>query len=464
MLTLDLVMLAACSGWVLWQYRRSKILLTPSNSFMVGSLILQVFVAYPLALSPESLAPIGQARHAVSMQWGADELLGVICVGTICVMLAYWAAPRLFPRLAGKPRELPRSPRVSLYQLTMGACVVCMIGVASVFLFFYQQGMIPLLSSEMHAREILELGHPLRYIYTGGFMLANTGAVFLMGGLALGKIRQYRPLCFFAITMATIANLCTASRGNLLSPFLSAGLIYFSLKNSKLTVFRAFCLAVLLLCCASALQLIRIHASLSLEGLWYELIHGNTYFANFRDSAWVVRDFEANRYPLFYGKTILAGLLGFIPSSVLPFRRQYSWGIVTLDVVNVTDPLHFGLGQVLFADWYVNFGTAGVVLEGLVIGVLLRWFDVRLLHIRRVPNGAVPDQYFQLFRLWFGCGIMGSLCASGNVMLMYPQLLAYVLILAFAYGVRQIFGASPGVGRSALRKAGMSAILERRRI
>jgi oligosaccharide repeat unit polymerase len=463
MLMLDLIMLAGCSGWVLWHYRRTKILLTPSNAFMVGTIILPVFVVYPLALSPESLATIGQSRHAVSMQWAADELLAVICVATICVMLAYWAAPRLFPRLAGKPRELAHSPRVSLYQLTMGACVVCLVGVACVWLFFIQQGMIPLLSSVAHARETLVIGHPLRYIYTGGFMLANTAVVFLIGGLALGKIRRYRPLCFFAITMVTITNLCTASRSTLLGPFLSAGLIYFSLRNSKLTVFRAFCLAVLLLCCASALQLIRTHTSFSLEGLWDEVIHGNTFFANFRDSSWVLRDFEANRYPLFYGKTILAGLLGFIPSSVLPFRQQYAWGPVTLDVVNVTDPLHFGLGQVLFADWYVNFGMAGVVLEALVIGVLLRWFDVRLLHIRRVPNGAVPDQYFQLFRLWFLCGMLGTLCGSANVMLMYPQLLAYMLILGVAYGVRQIFGVSPGVRRGAFRQAGMGAILERRR-
>jgi oligosaccharide repeat unit polymerase len=264
--------------------------------------------------------------------------------------------------------------------------------------------------------------------------------------------------------MVTIANLCTASRGNLLAPFVSAGLIYFSLRNTKLTVFRACCLAVLLLCCASALQLIRSRAGVSLEGLWDELVHGTTFFGNFRDSSWVLRDFEANRYPLFYGKTILAGLLGFVPSSVLPFRQQYSWGPVALDILNRTgDPFFFGPGQVLFADWYVNFGTAGVVLEGLVIGVLLRWFDVRLLHIRRVPNGAVPDQYFQLFALWFRWDILGSLCASANVMLMYPQLLAYMLILGFAYGVRQIFGVSPGVGRDAFRQVGVSAILERRR-
>jgi oligosaccharide repeat unit polymerase len=461
MLTLDLIMLVGCTGWTLWQYRRTKILLTPSNAFMVSGIILPVFVGYNLALSPESLLAIGLAGHALHMQWAADELLQVICVGTICVLLGHWAAPRLFPRLAGKRRELPRSPRVSLDQLTLGAFVVCLVGVASVWIFLIKEGEIPLLSSAQSARELLELGHPLRYIYTGGFILANIGLVFLTGGLFLGKItRQYRPLCFFAITAVTITNLATASRGNLLAPFLSAGLIYFSLKNTKLTPFRASIWAFLLLLCAAALQLIRSHIGITLAYLWYEVIHGNTFFANFRDSSFVLMAFEGNRYPLFHGKTILAGLLGFVPSSILPFRQQYAWGVVTLNIVHITSPLHFGLGQVLFADWYINFGTAGVALEGLVIGVALKWLDVRLFDVRRPPKGAESDQYFHLFGIWFRWGILGSLCSSASVMLAYPQLLGYMLILAVAYGARQIFGMRPGVGVGMSRQPGISATLE----
>jgi hypothetical protein len=118
----------------------------------------------------------------------------------------------------------------------------------------------------------------------------------------------------------------------------------------------------------------------------------------------------------------------------------------------------------LFADWYVNFGVVGVALEGLVIGVLLKWFDLRLLDIRRRPKGAASDQYFQLFGLWFRLGILQILCNSAGVMLVYPQLLGYMLILAVAYGVRQIFGVHPEVAGGALRQAGRGAILEHPRI
>ena len=99
MLTLDWIMLVGCTWWALWQYRRTKILLTPSNAFLIGTIILPVFVAYLLALSPESLAAIGQSGHALSMQWAADELLGVICVGTICAL----GCPAPVPASGRKP-------------------------------------------------------------------------------------------------------------------------------------------------------------------------------------------------------------------------------------------------------------------------------------------------------------------------------------------------------------------------
>jgi hypothetical protein len=76
----------------------------------------------------------------------------------------------------------------------------------------------------------------------------------------------------------------------------------------------------------------------------------------------------------------------------------------------------------------------------------------------------VSDQYFQLFGLWFRLGVLGTLCTSASVMLVYPQLLGYILILAVAYAARQIFGVRPAVGEGMLRQAGRSAILEHPRI
>ena len=357
MLMLDLFMLAVCTVFVLWQYKRTGILLTPSNALLVGAIMLPVFVAYPLALSPDSLAAIGQGGHALFMQWAADELLEVICLGTVCVMLAYWAASRLIPRLSGKRCELPHSPRVALHQLAIGACIVCLFGVSNVFLFFIQQGQIPLFSAAEHSREILADGPPAPIYLHRRFHSGEYGIDFSDGGIVPRKDQTISALVLLRGDDGRHRESLYYFRGNLLAPFVSAGLIYFSLRNFKLTPFRAVCIAALLLCCASILQLIRTHAGVSLEGMWYEIIHGNTYFANFRDSSWVLMSFGANRYPFFHGKTILASLSGFVPSGILSFRQQFAWGNITLEVVHYTDPLHFGLGQVLFADWYVNFGN-----------------------------------------------------------------------------------------------------------
>ena len=139
------------------------------------------------------------------------------------------------------------------------------------------------------------------------------------------------------------------------------------------------------------------------------------------------------------------------------------WGSVTLGIVNITDPLHFGLGQVLFADWYVNFGTAGVVFEGLVIGVLLKWLDVRLLQIRRPPKGAVSDQYFQLFSALVWCRNIGKPLRQRQCDARVPAVAGIHVDSGCRLWWAPIFGVRPGVGGGMLRQAGMSAILERRR-
>ena len=80
-----------------------------------------------------------------------------------------------------------------------------------------------------------------------------------------------------------------------------------------------------------------------------------------------------------------------------------------------------------------------------------------------MPREAAQDQYFLLLGLWFRFDILGSLCASANVMLVYPQLLAYMSILGLAYVLRRIFGVRPGVGRGAYQQARVNAVLERQR-
>jgi oligosaccharide repeat unit polymerase len=312
---------------------------------------------------------------------------------------------------------------------------------ALVWLFFAETGEVPLLSSNpLNTRAEMVLTHASRFMYTAGFTLANVGAVFLMAALALKQVARYKPLAYGVAILVAFTNLVTASRGNFLAPFVDAGVIYFWFRSKKLTVVRLLLLLVLALLTAAALQMLRTHGNYGWNDLVYEILHGNTLFANFRDTSWVLMNVERHRYPLFYGKTILAGFLGFLPRSIFPFREQYGWGLFTLEVVHSKNAFHFGLAHVLFGDWYVNFGYPGVAVEGVILGFVLRQLDARLLYaLSRGKQIRDAERYFTIFKLWFTMSMLGYAFSSALTVLMYPYLAGYFLMLFVAIVVRTIF-------------------------
>jgi oligosaccharide repeat unit polymerase len=438
---LDFFMLAGLLTIVGYHYRRSGLLLSPATMWLIGGLILPVYVAYSFATTPESLGTIGQQFNATGMQEAADELLVVISVATICLILSYELTPRVLRQVTARIARAKIRSRLSLDELTAGACVSALFGTALVWFFFASVGEVPLLSrSAMTSRAEIVLTHPYRFVYIAGFTMASVGSVFLMAGLALKTLCRYKSIAYVVVLLVCGTNLLTANRTNFLGPLVSAGLIYFWMRSKKLTVVRGLLLVVLFLLVAAALQMLRARGSYGLDELVYEVLHGNTLFANFRDNSWVLLNVERHRYPLFYGKTILAGLLGFLPRSIFPFREQYGWGFFTLEIIHSKNVLHFGLGHVIFGDWYINFGYPGVIFEGLLIGFILRQLDSRLFFIlsqaRQIRDG---DCYFAVFKVWFVMSILGYAFSSAASMLIYPYLAGFFVMLFVAIAVRTIF-------------------------
>jgi oligosaccharide repeat unit polymerase len=438
---LDWIMLIGLLTMIGYHYRRSGLLLSPSNAWLITGIIIPVYIAYFYATTPESLGTIGQQYNAVGMAEAADELLMVISVAVICLVLTYELTPRVLRQVTARIARAEIRTPLRINELTAGACVSTLVGIALVWFYFADLGEIPLLSSNpLNARAEMVLSHASRFIYTAGFTMANVGAVFLMAALALRQITHYKPLAYAVAILAALTNLVTASRGSFLEPFVGTGVIYFWFRSKKLTVFRLLLLMVLALLTAAALQMLRTHGNYGWNDLVYEVLHGNTFFANFRDTSWVLMNVERHRYPLFYGKTILAGYLGFLPRSIFPFREQYGWGLFTLEIVHSKNAFHFGLAHVVFGDWYVNFGYLGVIIEGILLGFILRQLDSRLLfiisHGKRIRE---EDRYYAAFKLWFIMSILGYAFSSALSVLIYPYLAGYLLMLLVAMMVRAIF-------------------------
>ncbi|MGH9403296.1 MAG: O-antigen polymerase [Terriglobia bacterium] len=440
MTALDLGMMTLLLLAFYYQYRRTRFLFLPSNVSLLTGFILAMYVAYLLATSPESLEAIGQVQHFRTIQWGADEALVIVTIGIISGIVSYIISGLLMTRSVRRYAHATfASPAISINDVVMGACITVFIALSYVFYAFYQAGALPVFSSNpLYWRSALaqNVGGSL---YLGACSVASIGMIFLVAALTLGKIRSYKLLSIIAIGATSFTNFSTASRGTFLWPFVSAGLIYFSAKQKKLTLPRALAVCAGLLVLAASMQALKYGNMPSWSQTEDEILHGNTFFANFRDTGWTLAYFELGRYNFVHGKTILAGLLGFLPHGEGSFRSQYRWGTFALRVTGNDDPTtHYGLGQVMFADWYVNFGYSGVIIEGLLFGLFMRFIDERLLYLRNKAKTLKEFDCYGAFRVWTWSSICSGLISSATAPFTYPTLGGLIAIGAFSLVVHKI--------------------------
>jgi len=86
-----------------------------------------------------------------------------------------------------------------------------------------------------------------------------------------------------------------------------------------------------------------------------------------RDAAWVLSqwDFE----PLL-GRTYLGGLAAMLPSGIFPQKKEWHLGLTGVRIVGWDPEKHFGLRVTFFGEAFLNFGLAGVLALGWVLGML----------------------------------------------------------------------------------------------
>jgi oligosaccharide repeat unit polymerase len=438
MTALDFGMLAGLFLLFYYQYKRTGVFFLPGTVWLLTGIILAVYVAYPLATSDRSLVTIGQAGHFRTIQWGVDKALVVVTVGVITAILTYILAGLFKSRFApASPKPVPG--RLSMNDFVMGACLTALLAQAYIFYTFYRAGVLPLFSANpLYWRFDLAKNWG-GSLYLGALAVSSTAAIFLMAAFALRKIRAYKLLSVAVIMVTCFLNLSTATRSTFLLPFVSAGLIYYTAKEKKLTLPRTLGICAGILVLAASLQAMRYQSSMSWSRTEDEILYGDTFFANFRDTGWTLAYFDLGRYNFVHGKTILAGLLGFLPHDEFSFRSQYRWGTFAARVVGQDDPsTHAGLAHVYFADWYVNFGYRGVAVAGLLFGLILRVADERLLRVRNRAKSLAQFDCYAAFKVWCWCGVATALISSAEAPFAYPQIAALLAIAGLAAAFHKI--------------------------
>lgn len=122
-------------------------------------------------------------------------------------------------------------------------------------------------------------------------------------------------------------------------------------------------------------------SSVSLSGT-ESIAYGNN-FSEVRDFAWVLGNF--NGRPLG-GLTYLAGYTSFVPSAILDFRTEWSFGVFTARTAGLDPRYTGGLRTGFFSEMYFNFGLIFALVGSVLYGLLTGRLFSRQLTISELSN------------------------------------------------------------------------------
>ena len=112
------------------------------------------------------------------------------------------------------------------------------------------------------------------------------------------------------------------------------------------------------------------------EASFREAFLGNN-LSDLRDGAWVFGEWD---YEPLNGMTYLGAVAAFLPSAIFPAKKEAYLGLVALRIVHWPTEDHFGLRLSFFGESFLNFGLAGTVGLGIVMGTLFGYL-LKCLHL-----------------------------------------------------------------------------------
>lgn len=417
-------------AYLAWHLARRGYIFSPFT-LVVLIYAFTLLVVGPLQYNPEAWGALLKG-YSGGLSNFLTENLKINMFGYLVMLGVMWITELSHGRRGVTPPLFRKTPRVSFG--TMKA-----VTIAGIVLFLgciaAEGGVIPLLG----ARTVFDQHTSLRPIYN----FANLVILFGTSSLIVFKFVSKEHRGAMALVFAgLLCMLLTGGRTSVLSAL--ELIIVLSIyrrrkivrrRNISRTVFASVGF-VLIAYLGLYLASLRVNGAFSPTGVFDSVVYGNT-FSDLRDGAFVMSGWLTNTGgQLLHGKTFLAGLLSFLPSSGSSFRLEYSWGYYTTTTLfGYTGHLGFRGGWSL--ESYLNFGWGGVALlaaaNGWLLGRLERCFYVGFVRDRR------PD-YAQVYVFgWLAYLLHTILIASSATYDVYSLLitLAGIWLVENVYGRRR---------------------------
>jgi hypothetical protein len=249
-----------------------------------------------------------------------------------------------------------------------------------------------------------------------------------------GRRRGMLALALVNVALATLTGARTVALGGLLTYAMAALLHASLLRRLRVwTVLKIIPAGMAVLILAIYLGDVRegqFNIFRTIATLGIKLFYGNN-FSDLRDFAWVRSYWDGTYY---LGKTQLAGLLGFIPSFISPFRAEWNWGVVTTTITGLDPLVNPGLRAGIFGEMYFNFGLPGVMIAGLLYGHAIR--RVQNASLMGAINLPTSDARLRIFAGMITLGLMGSLLNTAGFFGFYITLGVLLLLPLLDFMIR----------------------------
>lgn len=360
--------------------------MTFSSAFFLKDIFLTLCVMFPFAFMEENFNTIGLSFYSVVEY--LDKAFYLSVFGIVCMLGGMWVA---FQRKGTKEPVLEgiRSSLMEFWLTTPGIMISGVVLVVGLF------GMFALGLQPFKGREFA-FAHPEYRPLINAYL--SLVVVFSINTLVHGVAAKNKMVLVLGVvfgSMGLIGGTRGASVGILIA-FLPVLMIATRYRN--LVVICAAILAVMVL--GVAVALIRDSVEVRLESfgdilllMRDQIVFGNN-LSELRDYAWALSGLDIQG-TFLWGKSYLAAVMSFIPSSISEFRNTWAIGRVTPVLAGMDPMSHAGLRTTLFGEAYLNFGIPGIA----VIAGIFGYFFGR---IHRWVHHQLEGDPYKLVKVWAG--------------------------------------------------------------
>ena len=413
LLLLNSILLLICVLEWYRMYKLKGIILDYKSGFYAIYIIIPILIMYPFSGAYYNIISVG--GDIIWIMEKVDIAYVISIIGVLFMMLGAKVTPILSVDNGVFERIIKTNLENHKFEKFIGICSLFMLMGLLAICYKY-----PAYIFNIRA---------IRFIDPSLGILINLILSYAVTSLLITLVLMVRKITFERIVLlisVVLISLLMGNRMTLIMPVITISSIYL-MGRRKVRIYR-FIIGVVMVAAVTILLSLLRSSTLDEYDTMYtqeptlmffaELLYGNT-FSDLRDFAWVLTGFND---AFLYGKTYLAGILGFIPSSMFEYRAIYGIGDITNHYAGIQFD-HFGLRTGVFGESYINFGLPGVVITGFTVGNLLASTNKvleKILHEKM----DIAYAYSRTFKLY---AVSSCLMISANLTVFYVFILTHII-------------------------------------